>query len=78
VELIDEVRQNIQLAHRAELFRDVPKPSIQLPSRRAIKREQRKQFAKSPRCDASAVQRLDAAQLHIGQPARERIESFLK
>ena len=78
MKLIDEARQNVQFSHRAKLFRDVSKPAIQLPSRRAVQREQRKQFAKPARCDARAMQRLDAARLDAGQFARERIDSFLK
>ena len=39
MELIDQLHQNVELSHDAELFRDSSKAAIQLLGRRAIQRQ---------------------------------------
>ena len=76
--LINQMKEDIQLSRRTQLSRDCSQLTVELPAALVIEGEERNEFAESPRRNAHAVQRADAALLDVVQLACKCREPLLK
>jgi hypothetical protein len=75
VQLVDQVEQHVELAHRTQAAGDFPQPPVELVGDVRIDLQNRNQFAQPPRRDAGAVDHADLSLLESAQDAVEALEA---